>query len=165
MDINHFLVTILSGVIGTLAMTAFMYLYAYSTSHFTKVIHILGNMLVGERNYYSPTKSAFLVGMAAHFGVGILFSFAYFLLWNWGIFRIDLIDSILIGSISGVLAVVVWKSYLKLHTHPPQINLLHYFTALFIAHIIFAVVSVYVFRIIIDDPEFWYKTQSNLTLM
>ncbi|SFB02261.1 hypothetical protein [Algoriphagus aquimarinus] len=164
MDSRHFLITVLSGVIGTIAMTLFMYLYSYVSSNFTKVIHILGNMLIGERNYYSPNKKAFIVGTIAHFGVGVLFSFGYFLLWNWGVFKINLQDSILIGAVSGVIAIVVWKAYLSVHSNPPQLSQFHYFLALFLAHIVFGLVSVNLFHQIIENPELWYQLQEDAKL-
>ncbi|PZX61280.1 hypothetical protein LV84_00268 [Algoriphagus ratkowskyi] len=164
MDIQHFIITILSGMAGTIAMTLIIYIYAYISQNFTKVVHILGNMLVGERNFYTPTNNAFVVGTIAHFSVGILFSFAYFLLWNWGVFQIDLKDSILIGVTSGILAILVWKGYLSLHSNPPTFSHLHYFIALFIAHIVFAVVSVSVFQLITDSPELWYQLQDKAKL-
>jgi hypothetical protein len=161
MDIRHFLITLLSGVAGTVAMTCFMYLYASLTHQFTKVIHILGNMVIGESNYNTPSRNALLIGTVAHFSVGILFSFAYFLLWNWGIFKIDLSDSVWIGVASGIVAIVVWKIYLSVHSSPPQNSHLHYFIALFLAHIVFAVVSVNVFQMITDNPELWYQLQDQ----
>ncbi|MEP1086699.1 DUF6789 family protein [Algoriphagus sp.] len=157
MDSKHFLITIVAGVAGTIAMTLVMYSYSYITKKFTMVIHVLGNLLVAERNYYSPSKNALIIGSLAHFGVGILFSFAYFLLWNWGVFRINFQDSILIGAISGILAIVVWYGYLRFHSHPPKFSKLHYFLALFISHIVFGIVTVNVFQLITDNPELWYQ--------
>jgi len=61
MDIKHFLITILSGIAGTLAITVIMYLYSYLSQHLTKVIHVLGNMLVGERTYYSSGRNVLIV--------------------------------------------------------------------------------------------------------
>ncbi|MEB2785446.1 DUF6789 family protein [Algoriphagus persicinus] len=164
MDIKHFLITILSGLAGTIVMTMIMYLYSYLSHSFTKVIHILGNMLVGECNYSSPSKNALIVGIRAHFGVGVLLSFAYFLLWNWGIFKINLEDSILIGAISGVVAILFWKGYLRLHSNPPKFSQLHYFLALFLAHIVFGMVSVNVFQLITDNPELWHDLQKETKL-
>ncbi|PZX48398.1 DUF6789 family protein [Algoriphagus chordae] len=161
MDIKHFFITILSGVVGTIAMTICMYLYASLTKQFTKVIHILGNMLVGESNYYNPSKNALLVGTTAHFGVGVLFSFAYFLLWNWGVFQINLEDSALIGFISGLVAIGVWQGYISLHSHPPKFSHIHFFIALLISHVIFGIVSVNVFQLITDNPELWYQLQEK----
>ncbi len=164
MDSRYFLITVLSGVFGTIAMTLFMYFYSFISHRFTKVIHILGNMLVGERNYYSPNKMAFIVGSIAHFGVGALFSFSYFLLWNWGVFKINLQDSIMIGAVSGVIAIVVWKGYLSVHSNPPKISQGHYFLALFLAHIVFGLVSVNVFQLITNNPELWYQLQEKAKL-
>lgn len=161
MDFKHFLITILSGIAGTVAMTLVMYLYARISKEFTKVIHILGSMLSGDNNFTSPQNSTLILGTLAHFGVGVLFSFSYFLLWNWGTFRINLEDSILIGAASGVLAIVVWKTYFLLHDHPPLISQKHYFIALFLAHIVFGAVSVNVFQLITDNPELWYELQDK----
>ena len=165
MDITHFLITVFSGLAGTVAMTGLMYLYAYLSKKFTKVIHILGNMVIGETNYYTPSRNAFLIGTVAHFGVGILFSFAYFLLWNWGIFGINLGDSVLIGIVSGIVAIIVWKIYLSLHSSPPKTSHFHYFAALFLAHIVFAVVSVNVFQMITDNPELWYQLREEAKVL
>jgi hypothetical protein len=164
MDYRHFLITILSGFAGTAAMTVVMYLYTYFTKRFTKVIHVLGNMLIGEDNYQSPSKRAWFIGTIAHFGVGMLFSFAYFLLWNWGFFKINFQDSLWIGMASGVVAIVVWKTYLTVHRTPPKVSQIHYFIALFLAHIVFGVISVNVFQMITDNPELWYQLQEKAQL-
>ncbi|WP_339926313.1 DUF6789 family protein [uncultured Cyclobacterium sp.] len=164
MDIKHFLITLLSGIAGTIAMTLVMYLYSALTNRFTKVIHVLGSMISGEKNCFAPQKKALFLGTLAHFGVGIIFSFSYFLLWNWGIFDINLQDAVLIGAASGLVAVIVWKTYLSLYSQPPKLSQLHYFIALFLAHIVFGIVSVNVFQLITDNPEFWYQLQDKASL-
>ncbi len=154
MDIKYFLIIILSGLLGTISMTCFMYMYNYVTHQFTKVIHILGNMLIGENRYENPSKNALIVGTVAHFSVGILFSFSYFLLWTWEIFQINFGNSVLIGIVSGVVAIFVWSIYLRVHSDPPKNSHFHYFVALFLAHIVFAIATVSVFQLIIDNPKF-----------
>ena len=161
MDFRHFLITVLSGFAGTIAMTCFMYFYSSVTHRFTKVIHILGNMVIAESKYEKPSRNALLIGTVAHFAVGILFSFAYFLLWNWGVFKIDFSDSVLIGVVSGFVAIMVWKIYLTVHSASPKLHEFHYFIALFLAHIVFAVVSVSIFQLIIENPELWYQLQEK----
>tara|TARA_R110002051_G_scaffold7321_2_gene33672 strand:+ start:2169 stop:2678 length:510 start_codon:yes stop_codon:yes gene_type:complete len=164
MDIRYFLITLLSGIAGTIAMTLVMYLYSCLSKHFTKVIPLLGSMISGEKNFMNPSKNALFLGTLAQFGVGIIFSFTYFLLWNWGIFRINFQDAVLIGALSGLVAIIVWKTYLILHSQPPEISQLHYFIALFLAHIVFGIVSVNVFQLITDNPEFWYQLPDNVSL-
>lgn len=161
MDFNHFLITLLSGIVGTIGMTAVMYLYAKFTNQFTKVIHILGSMISGDSNYESPKKNSLILGTLGHFAAGIAFSFSYFLLWNWGFFRIDFLDSVLIGAVSGVVAIIVWKGYLTFHNMPIKISHTHYFTALFLSHIVFGIISVNIFQLITDNPELWYELQDK----
>lgn len=164
MDFKHFMITLLSGLVGTLGMTMVMYLYAATTGRFTKVIHLLGSMLAGDPNFEKPEKNSLILGTLGHFGVGVIFSFAYFLLWNWGIFQINLTDSVLIGAASGFVAIVVWKSYLTLYRQAPTISQTHYFIALFLAHLVFGMISVNVFQIITENPELRLELQENTKL-
>ncbi|MDO6436100.1 hypothetical protein Q4534_01720 [Cyclobacterium sp. 1_MG-2023] len=157
MDIKHFFITILSGVLATAVMTIVMYAYTALSKHFTKVIHLLGSMISGDQNIHTPSKSTLILGTLAHFSVGIIFSMSYYLLWNWGVFEINFVDSVIIGGLSGIVAIVVWKSYLTLHLYQPEISQFHYFFALFIAHIVFGIVSVNLFLMITDSPDLWYK--------
>ena len=161
MDIKHFLITVLSGLAGTVGMTAVMYLSAATTNQFTKVIHLLGSMISGESNYKSPGKNSLILGTLGHFGVGVIFSFTYFLLWNWGIFRINFQDSLLIGAGSGIVAIAVWKGYLTYYNEPIPISHMHYFIALFLAHIVFGIISVNLFQLITDNLELWYELQDK----
>lgn len=157
MDIYHFFITVLSGIAATVVMTIAMYSYTSLTKHFTKVIHLLGSMISGDQNFHSPRKSTLILGTLAHFTVGIIFSMSYYLLWNWGVFEITFLDSVIIGGLSGIVAIVVWKAYIKLHNYRPKISQFHYFMALFIAHIIFGIVSVNLFLIFTDSPELWHQ--------
>lgn len=161
MDIKHFLITVLSGVAGTMAMTLVMYLYTFFTQQFTKVIHLLDSLLAGNLDFKNPQKSTLMIGTIAHFGVGILFSFSYFLLWNWGVFQINFKDSILIGVVSGLLAIVVWKGYLSFHNQAPDISQTHFFIALVVAHLVFGIVSVNLFQVITDNPELWFELKER----
>ncbi|AEL28041.1 hypothetical protein [Cyclobacterium marinum] len=157
MDIKHFFITVLSGIVATVVMTIIMYMYTTLFKHFTKVIHLLGCMISGDHNLHSPSKRTIILGTLAHFSVGIIFSMSYYLLWNWGIFEINFFDSVIIGALSGIVAILVWKSYLQLHQYQPRISQNHYFFALFIAHIIFGIVSVNIFQMITDSPDLWYE--------
>lgn len=163
MNFKVFLLTILSGFAGTIGMTAVMYLYASLAKKNTKVVHILGSMVTGNLDYSKPEKIKTLVtGAIAHVSVGVLFSFSYFLLWNWGVFSISTFHSLIVGGLSGVLAIIVWKLYISVYHNPPKINLTHYFTALLISHIIFGFITVNVFRIIANNPQFWFHFQEKI---
>lgn len=163
MQFSIFLLTIVSGFIGTIGMTIVMYLHAKATNHNTKVVHVLGTMVTGNKEFDQNNNIKILAtGSLAHVFVGVLFSFGYFLLWNWGVFDITWIDSIIVGALSGLLAIIGWKSYFAVYNRPPKLSLTHYFIALFISHIVFGLVTVNVFRIITDKPQFWYQLQEGI---
>ncbi|MEX2485393.1 MAG: DUF6789 family protein [Brumimicrobium sp.] len=158
MELSIFLLTVLSGFAGTIAMTIVMYVYAHLAKKNTKVIHIFGSMVTGNtgltRNYRGKMLAT---GTIAHVFVGVLFSFSYFLLWNWGVFDITLSDSFIVGLLSGVIAIIVWRIYFFVHQKPPKIFLPHYFAALLISHVLFGLVTVNVFNLIADNPQFWFQ--------
>ncbi len=119
-------------------------------------------MLTGDLEFILERKTKTLLpGSIAHLSAGVLFSFSYFLLWNWGIFNISITHSLIVDAISGILAIIVWKSYFVVYHNPPEAPLIHYFTDLFISHIIFGLVTVNVFRLITDNPQFWYQLQEE----
>ena len=161
---KNFIVAVLAGIIGTIAMTLTMYFYSYILGRNTKVIHVLGTMLTGGEESEENHKKSFVAGCFGHFGVGVLFSFAYFLLWNWGIFRINFADSIWVGILSGFVAIFTWMTYFKLHRSPPNISLIHYSIALFLAHIFFGIVTVNIFHIIVENPSLWHELHDDTKL-
>lgn len=163
MDLTNFLLTISAGFMGTVVMTAVMYLYANTTKEDTRVVHILGRMITGNMQGSKTEKTKILAtGALSHVTVGVLFSLAYFLLWNWGIFAITWPDALIVGALSGVIAIIVWRLYFVVHQSPPKISLKHYFIALFISHIIFGAVTVNIYRIITDNPQFWFQLQEEV---
>lgn len=74
-------------------MTVIMYLYAKVFRTNTKVVHVLGIMTTGGMDSPINNKKIFFAGGTSHTAAGVLFSFAYFLLWNWGLFRINFVES------------------------------------------------------------------------
>ncbi len=163
MEFSYFLLTILAGIFGTVFMTAVMYAYSRITGKETRVIHILGSMLTGRSDLSVPISiKALIAGSVSHFTIGIMFSLGYFLLWNWEVFQIEFLDSVIIGALSGLLSIITWYSYFSLHLRPPKIPFTNYFFVLFIAHIVFGIVTVNVFGLLTDEPEFWYRMNNNL---
>lgn len=166
MEISNFMLTVMAGIAGTVGMTLVMYGYAALAGQNTRVIEILGKMLTGSAATlsYNRWKST-LAGTIAHFGVGLIFSWSYFLLWNWGVFTLDFGDSLLVGFFSGLIAFVVWGSYFILHYHPPKIDLFHYFLALVIAHVVFGLITVNLYALLCDQTEFWFEFRQRINAM
>lgn len=158
MEFSIFILTIVSGFAGTFAMTIVMYAYAHLTNKNTKVVHIFGSMITGNTGLTKNQKGKILAtGTFAHVAVGAIFSFSYFLLWNWGVFDISLTDSLIIGLLSGIIAIIIWRLYFAVHQKPPKVPLPHYFAALLISHLLFGLVTVNIFNLISDNPHFWFQ--------
>ncbi|MDX2000905.1 MAG: hypothetical protein SFW35_00605 [Chitinophagales bacterium] len=142
---------VLAGLGGTVLMTAFMYLASLIMNKRLKVVDILGTMLTGktrQNGQLSYTFPSILVGIIAHFSVGVVFSLAYLGLWKLGIGSPTLLSSILFGIVSGLVAIVVWRSFFFIHSRPPAVELRAYLIAIFIAHLFFAVETVYCYNLL-----------------
>lgn len=162
MSIENFLLILLASLPGTIVMTSAMYGYGYLTRQNTKVIHVFGSMLTNRHsNRGTDMKIRLIFGAMAHFSVGFIFALVYFLLWNWGVFKIRVFDTLILGVISGIVAIAVWAFYLNFHATPPKVSGKHYYFILFIAHILFAGATIYAFHLLQPEPEFYHDLLLN----
>lgn len=137
----HIFSLVLEGIVATLLMTAFDYAVALFMRKRIKVVKILGTMLTGQttpdRNL-SESRAAIFTGVVAHYSVGVLFSITYHLLWGKGIGSPTIFSAGWFGLISGVIAVVVWRTFIAIHPKPPAIPLMDFLIVIFLAHFVFA---------------------------
>jgi hypothetical protein len=129
---------LIAAFLGTTAMTACMYLYGFITKQPTYVIHLLSQMLIGSRKSYTNLIEL-LIGTFAHYGVGLFFTLVYASLQNDRVFDWNMGSALAIGLITGMVAVVVWLTYLKVHHCPFKTNLIHFCISLSLSHVVFAI--------------------------
>ena len=132
---------IAEGLVGTTLMTLFMYVLTYLTHRTLKVVHILGTMLTfstSPSGQLSRRPLAIEIGAAAHYTVGVLFSYCFHLLWYMGIGQPDSLHMLLFGLAFGLFGSTVWYLFFKVHPNPPKVYLRPYLFSLLPAHIIFA---------------------------
>lgn len=145
MELSPFYLVFLSGLVATVVMTMVMYSYAALTRTNTKVVHVLGSMLTGYRILPQNNSARLLItGAFAHVFIGQLFSMIYFILWSCGVFELNIFNALLIGGLSGVVAIVFWRAYFFVYQNPIQVSLTHYFLALFISHIVFGCIAIFI---------------------
>jgi hypothetical protein len=126
---------IVEGIAATLLMTLFVRLL----NNKLQVVKILGTMLAGrttDNKGLSGSMESLLVGTIGHYLIGIGFSLVYHLLWLRGITSPTLSYCLLLGFISGILAVIAWKSFVKLHPDPPLLPG-SFYPIIFTGHIVF----------------------------
>ncbi|MDB5123542.1 MAG: hypothetical protein JWP94_1671 [Mucilaginibacter sp.] len=127
-----------AGISGTTFMTAFSYaVSAVEKENFSEPERLgqLANRLLPTIN----KRENQLIGWSAHYGVGLLFSTAYDWLWRRKRLKPSFKNNLILGGISGLAAVAIWKTTFKMHPLPPRLSFDKYYLQLVPAHIVFAV--------------------------
>lgn len=141
-----------SAAAGTTMMTLFSYLVSMAADkNFSEPEH-LGTMI----HRFMPgeaKKATQLAGWGAHYAVGLLFVLAYQELWQTGKIKKTMTNGLILGAVSGTLAVLVWKATLKAHPAPPWIDFTKFYLQLVPAHIVFAVCATLTSRLLDKSAE------------
>lgn len=129
--------TILPGIVGTSFMTGYSYGLSAAKQRNFKEPEILGKLIY---RLFPEIKElpAQVTGWTLHFLVGVGFSSLYAYGWGERLMKPNLKNALLLGTASGIIAMVVWKSVLKSHPLPPATDFKKYYYQLLPAHIIFA---------------------------
>jgi hypothetical protein len=144
LSLINFLKATLAGIAGTFAMTFFMYLLSFIFGKQMKVPKILGTMLTnqtGPEGQLSESLSSIVIGLIAHYLVGVGFAIAYLLLWHFYIGHPSPFYGAVFGLVSGLFGIIIWRIFIAAHPNPPFIPLKSYFLSLVLGHIVFGVVT------------------------
>lgn len=129
---------VIAGIVGT----TFMTLYSYWKSKQEKqeyVEPVMINKLIDNSENMPSVRNedSHPVGWGLHYLTGIAFVSAYWLIWHKALKKPTANKIIVIGSLSGIIGIVVWKLLFVQHNNPPH-NYRHgYYRQLLIAHIVF----------------------------
>lgn len=144
--------TLLAATAGTTMMTLFSYLVSLAADkNFSEPEH-LGTMIHRFMPMESK-KATQLAGWGAHYAVGLLFVLAYRELWKTGKIKKTVRNGIILGALSGTLAVLVWKTTFKVHPAPPWTDFTNYYIQLVPAHIVFAVCATLTSRLLDESVQ------------
>jgi hypothetical protein len=80
--------------------------------------------------------------------MGIVFASIYVELWETKKIRRSIKNGIILGIVSGVLGLLIWKATFKVHPLPPWINFDKYYWQRIPAHIVFAVGATIAYRLL-----------------
>jgi hypothetical protein len=131
---------IVAGATGTTFMTLFSYIAsAIDLENYSEPERLgqLTHRLMPVLN----KRQSYVVGWAGHYIVGLAFAAAYVKLWNEGKIKPSFKNNLLLGGVSGLLALVIWKTTFKMHPLPPRLSFNKYYLQLIPAHLVFAVFS------------------------
>ena len=133
---THTGAAISAGLSGTTLMTSFSYLVARSQKENFRepeLLAILLRRLIPELN----KKYSKIAGWNIHYAIGIAFAIIYATLWESGKLKASVKSGLLLGGLSGLLAIVVWNATFRLHPFPPNVKFKRYYGHLFLAHLVF----------------------------
>jgi hypothetical protein len=129
---------LISGITGTTFMTLFSYLVLELEKENYSEPERLGQLVHNLLPIINKKESR-ITGWAGHYMVGLVFAAVYVYLWEKKLVKPSFKNNLLIGGISGIAAVAIWKTTFKLHPLPPALNFDKYYLQLVPAHVVFAV--------------------------
>lgn len=137
-----FLKLLATATTSTLLMTA--YSYYKSVKHKDEYVepqllaalinHTRSSEKINE-NLWSP------VGWSIHLATGLSYDLVYEQVWRRTNLKPNFLNGALIGAVSGVAGIGIWKAVISLHPNPPKIDYGRFYRQLFGAHIIFGIAS------------------------
>ena len=130
---------IVSGLAATSLMTLFSYIVsAYKEKNFKEpelLAALEENALPAEAK-----KLALPAGWSTHFGVGIVWAGVYEYLWQNADIKPTLKSGLVLGGLSGLMGVLIWRAAFKIHPAPPRIEYGRFFGHLILAHVVYGIV-------------------------
>ena len=117
-------------------MSLFSYLASYKEHKNFKEPELLGTMIKRVVPGMEP-KAAEATGWSMHLLAGYTFAFVYAQILERSGMKPTIGNGILMGTVSGIPAVMIWYSMFKLHPNPPKKRYESYFLHLIAAHAIF----------------------------
>lgn len=136
-----------AGITGTTFMTLFSHIAGdIEDENFSEpnlLAKLFNRVLPGSSNEVSK-----IVGWKTHYLIGLLFALIYVELWDKGIIKPTTTNGLLLGGVSGIAAIAIWKIAFKLHPAPPGINFKKYYIQLWVAHVVFGLFSTIAYQLI-----------------
>ncbi len=129
---------LLPALTGTSFMTLFSYIVSeYEGRNFSEpeLLAVLERHILpeGEKRFALPA------GWITHYIVGILFTWLYEYWHKHNNKKPSLKSGILLGGLSGIAGVAMWKIVFSIHPTPPPVYVRKFFNQLLLAHFIFGI--------------------------
>lgn len=106
----------LSGLAGTLVMSALMYMAPAMGMPKMDIIGMLGRM------FTSNQSAARVISIITHFMMGVVFAVIYALLLSLGISSPPWLWGVIFGGAHGIVAMLSMPAMMKMHPRPPEMD-------------------------------------------
>ncbi|MFL9836673.1 hypothetical protein ABS768_04135 [Flavobacterium sp. ST-75] len=140
---------IIAGIAGTTLMTLYSY-YRAKKEHQEYIEPVVMNKLIDNSQALPEIDNTYThpAGWALHYAAGIFFIGGYYLLWQNTLNRPTTHKILFMGSFSGLIGILIWKTLFSSHDNPPYNNRMGYYRQLLIAHIVFTVTGVSTYKLL-----------------
>lgn len=140
MDLYTFIQLLIVSITATSAMTAFSYAASKKFRKLYKEPVLLSYILRIFRMHLTKNSEDTL-GWILHYSIGFAFVLIYHFLWINDILEITVVNTLLLGILSGMAGVLGWMIIFRITNHQPVIDFKGYYMQLFFAHIIFSIAA------------------------
>jgi hypothetical protein len=145
---------ILSSFLGTTAMTGYSHAVSAIKGYDFSEPRLLGKM-ARSLSRSKTKKESMVVGWCLHYLVGLLFAESYYPLYKQSFRQHPLRGGLVVGGLSGLAAILIWKFTVEAHPAPPAMNFPRFAGQLFLAHVVFGLVTMIGF----SAADRWLKTE------
>ncbi|TRW25161.1 DUF2938 domain-containing protein [Flavobacterium zepuense] len=139
---------ILAGIVGTSFMTLYSYYRAKKENQQYEEPELLNKLIDRNNAVDVDVNKKHAAGWVAHYGVGMLFVLAYWVLYRRALHSPGPVKVLLVGSASAATAVGAWKIMFSASPNPPDNNRYGYYRQLAIAHLIFTLFALSTYKIL-----------------
>lgn len=139
--------TILTGIGGTTAMTAGSELMSLLMKENYKEPEHLSTMIARLAPFLSG-KAKVIAGWGAHYAMGFVFAAVFVELWERRVIKHNLKNGLILGLVSGLFGLLVWKGTFKIHPLPPLLHYTDFYLQRIPAHVVYAVFATLTYRMI-----------------
>ena len=149
---NRITKTAFSGVTGTLVMTAGSELMSLiANENFSEPDHL--ETMISRLAPALSKHAKKIAGWGAHFAMGLVFAAIYVELWEAKKIKHNLKNALILGALSGVIGLFIWKATFKVHPLPPWLNYTHFYLQRIPAHIVFAVAATLAYKLTVSEDK------------
>lgn len=144
---------IFSSSVATGLMTLYSYWHSHHFNKQFKEPQLLTKLLSTKGRGLDLKTNSTRKGWAAHLVTGILFTFSYWKMWEKHKIKPGMWHGLVIGAVTGVFGGGIWKITFDMHPNPPKRDFKSFYRHLIVAHIIFGLSNVKVYRLLKRDKS------------
>lgn len=141
--------TIISSFVGTSFMTASSALMSLLPNEEFREPDQLAK-LIGRLLPTTPKHAKIIAGWGAHYAMGFVFALVYIELWEKNEIEHSIRNGIILGLVSGLIGLLIWKASFKIHPLPPNNRKFDFYLQRIPAHIVFAVFTTIAYNVIVN---------------